>query len=222
MTKTDIEKLIFKGGNPYSGFDPSRYYYESIETHINSRRGEISPSFYHSLKFVKDPKLLLEVGSYQGASAIFFAKEFNRLGIDCQILCVDTFIGSITHWTNDFFFNDLKLENGFPTLYKQFLANVMKHGCYDKITPLPLTSLDGARFLNHNDICPDLIYIDASHEYPDVLLDITAYYKTLKVGGVIFGDDYDGWPGVKQSVDQFGEDMKIQIEVINGKWFIRK
>ena len=219
---SNIKNLIFKGTSPYSGLEIEKYYDGSIETHINSRKGEIRPSLYHALSLVKNPKLLVEIGTYQGASAIFFAKELEQLGLDCEVACIDTFVGSITHWTNDYFYKDLKLEYGFPTLYKQFLSNVITHGCQDKIIPLPLTSLDGARFLAHNNISPDLIYIDARHEYPDVLLDIVNYYQVLKAGGVIFGDDYDGWEGVRKSVDQFGRDSGITPKVINGKWFINK
>lgn len=217
-------KLISKihSNNPYLNFDADKFYNPDIQNHTNNRYGEVYPSFDYALQEVKEPKLLVEVGTYQGASAIFFAKEFQRRNIDCEILCIDTFVGSITHWTQEYFYKDLKQINGFPTLYQQFLSEVIKNKFEDKIIPLPLTSLDGARYLIHNDIKPDLVYIDASHEYPDVLLDILLYYKALKVGGIIFGDDYDGWEGVKNSVDEFCKVNSIELKVMNGKWFIKK
>lgn len=218
----DYNKLIHKTSDIYAGFDVEKYYDSKIEDYIKARYGEVYPSFNHCLKHICSPSLLVEVGSYQGASTIFFANEFKRRGIDCKMICIDTFVGSITHWTEDYFYQDLRQENGFPTLYKQFLSVVIKNSFQDKIIPLPLTSLDGARFLKKNDIAPDMIYIDASHEYPDVLFDISVYFDCLKSGGVIFGDDYDGWPGVSRSVNEFCSNNNVKFQVINGKWFIYK
>lgn len=216
-----IRELIQKE-NPYLGFNRDKYKNGAITSHVNSRYGEVLPSFNYALEYVKDPKLLVEVGTYLGASAIFFGKELEKRKLKCEILCIDTFVGSITHWTQPEYFKDLNLENGFPTLYKQFLAEVIDNNLQDTITPLPLTSLDGARLLKFFNIRPDLIYIDASHEYPDVYFDVNSYYEVLNDKGVIFGDDYDGWAGVKNSVNLFCEHFNVKLEVYNGKWFIKK
>ncbi len=153
---------------------------------------------------------------------MYFANQFKTLRLDTKIICVDTFIGSVTHWIKSEFTKDLNLKNGYPTLYKEFLSNVFKNGHQDIITPLPVTSLDGARILQHYNISPDLIYIDASHEYPDVLLDLASYYDILAQGGIIFGDDYVGWEGVRKSVDQFAREFNLDLKILGGKWIIKK
>ena len=35
----------------------------------------------------------------------------------------------------------------------------------------------------------DVIYIDGNHEYTHVLEELTHYWKKLKVGGILIGDD---------------------------------
>ena len=48
----------------------------------------------------------------------------------------------------------------------------------------------------------DYIYIDAQHEYEDVLRDVKAWYPKLKKGGTISGHDY-GIEGVTKAVQEF-------------------
>ena len=50
----------------------------------------------------------------------------------------------------------------------------------------------------------DWIYVDASHAYDQVLLDLHNSVDIVKPGGIIFGDDYsDKKPGVRNAVDKF-------------------
>jgi cephalosporin hydroxylase len=68
------------------------------------------------------PKLIVEVGTWKGASAIHMAKECLKYTDDFEIVCIDTWLGSVEHWSgvsqelprNDFI-------NGRPNLYNQFL-----------------------------------------------------------------------------------------------------
>ena len=47
----------------------------------------------------------------------------------------------------------------------------------------------------------DLVYIDASHDYDSVLLDISLWLPRARMA--ICGDDYDAhWPGVGQAVHE--------------------
>ena len=50
----------------------------------------------------------------------------------------------------------------------------------------------------------DCVYLDASHEYKQVLSDLKQCKDVLlKPAGILFGDDYRNKPGVKQAVDEF-------------------
>ena len=152
------------------------------------------------------PELVIEVGTWKGLSAIAMASKLKELGLnDSRVLCIDTWLGASEHW-NDMFSNLAQyMEHGLPLgLYYQFLANVIKSDLADYIVPLPSTSRSAAEILTLNNIKSNLIYIDASHIYDEVLSDCNNYSDIVNVGGYLIFDDYsDTWPGVKNAIDDF-------------------
>lgn len=159
------------------------------------------------------PSLIIEIGTWKGASAIHMATIAQRAGCRTEVLCIDTFLG----WTRA----DLPKVNGFPVLYWQFLANVVHCGADDRITPYPQTSTLAAAWLRQEAVLADMIYVDASHSFEDVFDDLFHYWPLLRVGGALFGDDYT-LPGVREAVDLFallcGHTVRTQEE----KWIIEK
>lgn len=113
--------------------------------------------------------------------------------------------------------------NGYPQIYYQFLSNVIHNRLQDVITPFPNTSENGYRYLQYKGLRPELIYIDASHEEDDVYKDIKNYFSILKQGGIIFGDDYSNWEGVRNAIRRFKDDAQVTYEVIDDNfWVIKK
>lgn len=183
-----------------------------------------SAIFPEIIKEVK-PKLIVEVGTWKGASAIHMASLVKALNLDTKIVCVDTWLGALEMWTDredkDRYLS-LNLKNGYPTVYYQFLYNVIEAGYGDIIIPFPQTSLIASRYFRDRNIMPDLVYIDASHDDTDVFMDLTSYWDILKVGGIIFGDDYYTWQGVRNAVDRFNLYYKYNFEVQGNHWILRK
>jgi len=176
------------------------------------------------LSMVKsDSPIIIEVGSWKGSSAIEMAKYFTSNGKIPTIFCVDTWNGAAFHRRDDFWQNQLKCKNGYPQIYYQFLSNVVYNNCQEYIVPIPLNSSDGARFLKKFNIVADLVYIDASHEYEDVVGDLMFYSNLVKSGGIFFGDDYDvAWPGVYAGVNWFIDQYKLHkaFSKIHSQWII--
>jgi hypothetical protein len=172
------------------------------------------------------PSVIIEVGSWKGQSAVNMGGVVRGLGLACKIYCVDTWLGALEFWVGDLAGTperDLMLKCGFPSVYYQFLSNVIHAGLQDVIVPFPNTSLIGARYFGRVGVVADLIYIDASHDYEDVILDLRAYYPLLRSGGVMFGDDYGSWAGVVRAVDEFVCELGLVLEVVdNNFWVIRK
>lgn len=161
------------------------------------------PELFDELIVKTKPKVIVEVGTWLGASAFYMAKSTKEFGYDTEIVCVDTWLGALEFWSDKSDmarYYRLKLKHGYPSVYYQFLANAMYLGHQKVITPLPLTSVIASRLLLHYEVRAELIYIDASHEEEDVYQDISLYYKSvLAPGGIIFGHDWGAF-GVSQAV----------------------
>jgi predicted O-methyltransferase YrrM len=173
------------------------------------------------------PNTIIEVGSWKGQSAITMANALKNLNLEAIIHCVDTWLGALEFWDHfsDTHERNLLLKNGYPNIYYQFLSNVIHAGVQDYILPFPNTSLIAARYFKNRGIIADLIYIDGSHDYEDVLLDLEAYFPLLRNGGVMFGDDYhNGWTGVINAVNDFANKYSLSIETtpVDSFWVIRK
>ena len=171
------------------------------------------------------PSVIIEVGSWKGQSAITMANCIKAHNLQTRIYCVDTWLGALEFWDdlNDTPERDLKLKNGYPQIYYQFLSNIVHSNVQDIILPFPTTSTIGFRYFQKKGITPQLVYIDASHDKEDVYIDIRNYYSILSSGGILFGDDYIAWPGVSEAVQQFSSETGVSFNVLqNNFWTITK
>lgn len=151
------------------------------------------------------------------------AKYVKEKGLDCEIVCIDTWLGSWEHWTEKENYQRLLVKSMRPRLYEQFIVNVIHENVTDIITPLPQSSTNAFKILNKKGIKADLMYIDGSHDQGDVYNDISNYYPLLKSGGIMFGDDYGGaWKGVKHDVEKFSKENNLKYEVNEIFWIFRK
>lgn len=201
--------------------------YDNLELLPEDKQGwngnyEIFRSLIDEIK----PSLIVEVGTWKGQSAINMGTHIKNTNLDCKLICVDTWLGAIEFWTS---YSNTKergllLKNGYPQVYYQFLSNVVHNKLEDIILPFPNTSENGFRYLLFNNLSPQMVYIDASHEEDDVYKDIKNFYSILSPNGVIFGDDYTkDWPGVVNSVNKFKDEMNLNLEIINNNfWVIKK
>ena len=104
----------------------------------------ISPATSSMLK----PKLIVEVGTWLGGSAIHMGGLLRAAGLnDSCILCVDTWLGSSEHYLYPEARSTLKLVDGRPTFYADFMQNVVQHGLQDIILPFSITSAGAAAVL---------------------------------------------------------------------------
>lgn len=199
-----IRSLIHKS-DPYRGFDAS--------AHPCEVRGWNN----HSDMFAElagNAHLIVEVGSWLGASAIAMAAACPF----AHIVCVDTWLGSIEMWRNQADperYEALKIRNGYPQIYYDFLANVVRAGLQERITPFPVPSTIALKLIREWGFRPDLIYVDGSHDEADVVADIQ---DALKLNPrVLCGDDYTTWTGVTNAVNRILPTAKKNSD---GFWWI--
>lgn len=204
--------------NPYEDLDSSNLK-ENFDQSINWGSEE---DLFDDLICEIKPDLIIEVGSWKGASAVRMGKLLKKRGLHGQIICVDTWLGEIENWTDKSNQQFLKMHRGFPTVFYRFIQNVVANNLQLTIIPLPQTSSIGAKILNHHNIKADLIYIDANHEYTDVLRDLNDYWILLNKGGIMFGDDYHYRTGVAAAVTDFSIANKLHVNIVDRFWVLRK
>ena len=128
-----------------------------------------------NLKNIKNVKNILEIGSYEGRSAIFFLKYFS----DSNITCVDTWSGSDEHNSVNF----QLIEKNFDLNTSIYQSNnlLMKH------------KMTSNEFFKKNDEYFDLIYVDGDHSSHQVEIDLNNSWNVLNNRGFLILDDYMWW-----------------------------
>ena len=66
-------------------------------------------------------------------------------------------------------------------------------------------------------LSPDLVFIDACHDYPCVLADILAWYPLVRQGGTLFGDDVRR-PGVHKAVKDAAAQLQGTFKIVGRYW----
>lgn len=175
-----------------------------------------NPIFATLIDLVR-PKLIIEVGTWKGASAIYMANLCAERGLDTEILCVDTWLGD-EHCRNSPEWAPFAAD--VPRLYRQFASNVVHTGHQHRITPIQRTSRQAADLFRRHGIRAGLIYIDASHTYEDVKADAEDYLPLLEPQGVIFGDDWT-FPEVRRAVGVIAVEKFLTVNVEEPQWWIQ-
>jgi hypothetical protein len=129
------------------------------------------------------------------------------------VICVDTWLGDINMRLGSHARPFMRMQRGFPRLYELFLQNVVNHNLTDTIFPLSLSSLSAARMLGMLNWQIDLIYLDSAHQSGETLSELILYYKLLKPGGILMGDDLQDFPGVRR-------DFYLFIQLYSSEQFI--
>lgn len=150
----------------------------------------------------QQPDIVIEVGVWKGASAITMAKRMRQTDCDGVVIAVDTWLGSAEHWLAN---GAIPRGRGASLLYEVFMTNVLAEGLRDYILPLPLDSATASEVLARLDIQPNVLHIDAAHDYQSVTSDLKRWWRLLRPGGTLIADDYGSsmWPSVTRAVDDF-------------------
>ena len=140
----------------------------------------------------------LEIGSYEGRSAIWFLEEI-LTHPSSRITCVDLFeIAEV----------EARFDHNLEASGEAFKVDKIKGD-----SQMVLRQLGGQKF--------DFIYIDGSHTARDVLLDAALSWGLLKEGGLVVFDDYrlllewHPWRRPKMAIDAFLEVFGPYLDVVH-------
>jgi predicted O-methyltransferase YrrM len=181
--------------------------YRFDESRVDLQGWNSTHEFFHQLIGLVRPSLIIELGVWKGKSSIHMATAMKSLGVEGQIIAVDTWLGSSNHLSTEGRRAELRPKAGYPTVYETFMANVSKSGHSDVIVPLPMDGGSAAVALNRLGVKAQLIHIDASHEYLPCLADLRAYWPLLADDGILLADDYGTWPSVSRAVCTFAAEV---------------
>ena len=115
----------------------------------------------------------LEIGPFEGRSSHFLLKNFNKI----HLTCVDTF--------KPF----QELQGNYPKKFDQIYRNFKKNTSKFK-KKLNIKKCTSKKFFLKNKKVFDLIYVDGSHKFLDVLNDSRSAFKILNKNGIIIFDDF--------------------------------
>lgn len=136
-----------------------------------------------------NPTRILEVGSYEGASTCYLIEKLASFqGI--EIHCVDTWEGGIEHQKGG------NAEANMSDVERRFHHNA-KTAISKAENPVQLVLHKGFSDLTLSKLIADgkqgyfdFVYVDGSHQAPDVLCDALLGFRLLKNRGVMAFDDY--------------------------------
>jgi Methyltransferase domain len=119
------------------------------------------------------PLRILEIGSWEGRSAIFFLNFFDQ----ATITCIDTFSGGSEHGADQ-----------AKRIEERFDHNLAPFG--DRVEKIKGPSRQALAHLAAEGRRYDLAYIDGSHMRDDVMADSLGAWSMLNPSGSIIWDDY--------------------------------
>ena len=164
------------------------------------------------------PSRILEIGSYEGRAACFLVDTCAAQRA-IELHCVDTWEGGVEH-----------NATGMPSVEQRFDRNI-ERACAAAAHSVSFhkhKALSSAALINlladGQGESFDLIYVDGSHQAPDVLSDAVLSFQLLRAGGVLIFDDYlwsmegagrqDFYQLPKPAIDAFVNIYQRKISVI--------
>lgn len=127
----------------------------------------------------EETRLVIELGTWLGNSARFILSH----APNATVICIDHWKGSPEHHGRK------DTAESILTLYEDFLSICWEHQA--RMIPVRETTLDGMRIISELGLVPDVVFIDAAHDYKSVKADLEMADR-LFPESVIIGDDYLG------------------------------
>lgn len=176
--------------------------YKNIYTNVT--RNELEKLYELS----KGAENIIELGSYQGASTIAMASNMKKDGI---LIAIDIWLSNPS----------MRPDPKDCTVYEEFLSNIGKFNVDSIIKPIKEKTVDAVKQLSP-DFKADIIFIDADHAEPAVLIDYQTFFPFLKKDGYIVFHDYASFSGVKKVIDNYVIEKTYNYQNLPNMWWGQK
>lgn len=225
-TRADLVAHLYQGHDPMHLFKNPRSLKFAGDLKWSNVGNNPTDACY--LVNLANASFMVEAGCYVGTSTKAWSHCMQQRGTTGVVLAVDTWLGDLATWVEHVdagsrMLTDDVLRDGRQSLYDQFMLNMQQNNVTN-VVPFSATSIIGARWLATMNFVPDLAYIDTAHEEGETAIELELYWRLLKPGGILAGDDYPGWPAVKHDVDAFvaRHGLVLQFAPSRNTWFVVK
>lgn len=168
-------------------------------------------AWHHGARQLLAPtaRLVLEFGAWLGQST----RGWCHQAPGATVIAVDTWLGSQEHQEKPDWAKRL------ARLYDQFIAN--NWPLRGRIIPIRSTSQEALAELDDYALWPDLIYLDAAHDYASVREDVAAVTARWR-GTQIAGDDWPRNGGEVGRAVTAAVGPRFLVGLIDGRsWYLR-
>lgn len=165
---------------------------DKIEGHLHPK--EAMTLFFFAYHPTKEGRVV-EIGSFKGKSTAWIATAIKLVSINDKVVAIDPHINVGE--------GEAVPKYEEPSSYEAFLKNLEKLSLLDYVEPIRQTSESAVKTWNEK---IRLLFIDGSHRYEDVLLDLRLWEPWVVEGGIIIVHDTnpDGTlQGVNRAIDEY-------------------
>lgn len=150
---------------------------------------------------------LVEVGCKEGKTTGFLLNEF----LELHVTAIDPW-GPVENSYEDY------QDWDYSKIETEFWQHVGDNK--DRCTMLRDLSLPAASTVD--DGSQDIVFIDAAHDYDNVLADIKAWWPKVREGGILCGHDFQHkFPGVHRAVAKCFPLLRVSI-MPDSVWVVQK
>lgn len=158
----------------------TRIAYSRLQHKINTVEGFLVPGqeywLYSTALKLRNGARIVEIGSFKGRSTVCLA--FACTGTRKHVFAIDRWQGLYADFNNQPDKHDM-LRDGFFHIWND---NIIRNDLRDYVTPLAGDSAEIAKTWR----APiEMIFIDGSHHYEDVIADFEGFYPYITTGGVV-------------------------------------
>lgn len=159
------------------------------------------PNLFRELGFTRGA----EIGVWKGR----FSNSLCKANPDLHLICVDI-------WNPYRGYKDHVVEEHIEAAYKQARETLDKYGC-EFIRKFSMDAL-----IDVTDESLDFVYIDANHDFINVLNDLRGWSRKVRKGGIISGHDYAVVnPSNRRATNEVIEAVNDYVKEFNiSPWFL--
>ena len=176
----------------------------AVEGHITAR--QCATLFYFAYAGDGSGRVV-EIGTFKGKSTVWMAQALKQRAEEgAKVAAIDPHIN-----TKD---TEVVPDYQEESSYEAFMNNVSSAGLDEWVEPVKKMSADAAKDWNQP---IRLLFIDGSHRYEDVLLDLQLWEPDVNAGGIIILHDtkpIGPFPGVRRAINEYLRSSSRFEEVI--------